>query len=263
MLQRLLIIGLLQVVTCQKSSFQPRPGVFPLTGDDTIAGGIFSISLPDLAGYLARNGGLAAGSEAVSSTASSDPGSGPYPAHMFTDSSLPKHTLYAPEKPPKEKMPFIAFGNGACGTNGAGYKNFLLEIASHGYVIAADGDPKEVSQSSLLGAGFDLSAGGQSKYTDMVSSVDWAIETASNKTRSASIGEIDIDKIATMGHSCGGLEAMSVAYHNPKIKFTVMLNIGIFQDSKRYLLKELRAPVAWFIGGVKDMGYSNVSSIAA
>lgn len=38
------------------SPFVPRPGYFPPTGDDTIAGGIFCISLPDLAAYLQRTG---------------------------------------------------------------------------------------------------------------------------------------------------------------------------------------------------------------
>lgn len=40
----------------QATPFVPRPGYFPPTGDDTIAGGIFCISLPDLAAYLQRVG---------------------------------------------------------------------------------------------------------------------------------------------------------------------------------------------------------------
>jgi hypothetical protein len=52
---------------------------------------------------------------------------------------------------------------------------------------------------------------------------------------------------------------MSTAYHNPKVKLIMMFNIAIFQDNKRYLLQELKVPVAWFIGGPKDMGYPNVS----
>ena len=52
---------------------------------------------------------------------------------------------------------------------------------------------------------------------------------------------------------------MSTAYHNPKVKLVMMFNIAIFQDNKRYLLQELKVPVAWFIGGPKDMGYPNVS----
>lgn len=69
-----------------------------------------------------------------------------------------------------------------------------------------------------------------------------------------------LDKEVANWASCGGLEAMSTAYHNPKVKRVLMFNIAIFQDNKRYLLQELKVPVAWFIGGPKDMGYPNVSS---
>lgn len=138
-------------------------------------------------------------------------------------------------------MPFIAFGNGACQTNGAQYRNFLTEIASHGYVIVADGPPTG-------------STGGQSKLDDMRASINWA-----NTTAAAKLGKIDTDQILTMGHSCGGLESMSVAYHNLKVKHIVMLDISIFQDNRRYLLKEINVPVAWFVGGPKDMGYPTVS----
>jgi hypothetical protein len=245
---------LVHIVDAQKQQFVPRPDYFPPTGDDTIAGGIFCISLADLGIYLLRNGGMQPGSESIQGNVPPDPGSGPWPAHKFTDASLPRHTLYAPKNPPKDQnLPFLAFGNGACGTNGAGYENFLLEIASHGYIIAADGEPQSGGLLTSFGAGFSP-ADGQSKVADMVESVDWALGAGADK-----FGRIDPERIATMGHSCGGLEAMSVAYHNPKVKFMVLLNIAIFQDNKRYLLKELKAPVAWFIGGPKDMGFSNVS----
>src|ERR1700760_3567067 len=120
------LLGLLPIALVQ-GQFQPRPGYFPPTADDTIAGGIFSISLTDLAVYLARNGGMANGPEAPKGNAPPTAGSGPYPAHMFTDPSLPKHTIYAPKTAPNIKMPFIGWGNGACGTNGAGYQNMLTE----------------------------------------------------------------------------------------------------------------------------------------
>jgi hypothetical protein len=250
---KLLLVAWAQVVLSQKQ-FVPKPGYFPENGDDTIAGGIFCISLTDLAVYLARNGGLQSGSEAVNGLSPPTEGTGPYPAYMFTDPSLPKHTIYAPKVAPNISMPFITWGNGGCGTNGAGYQNLLLEIASYGYFIVADGAPSAITSMNLLGMGFS-SNGGQSKWSDMVASLNWAEKGAANK-----YGKIDLDKIVTAGHSCGGLEAMSVAYHNPKVKQMMLFNIAIFQDNKRYLLSELKAPVAWFTGGPKDMGYPNVSN---
>jgi hypothetical protein len=250
---KILLLSWVQVVLSQKK-FVPKPGYFPETGDDTIAGGIFCISLSDLSTYLARNGGMTPGPEAAKGTAAPTAGTGPYAAHMFTDPSLPKHTMFAPKTAPNVTMPFIAWANGYCGTNGAGYQNMLLEIASHGYFIVADGAPSSVTGTSSLGAGFPGMGSGQSKWSDMVASLNWAEKGGANK-----YGQIDLDKIITAGHSCGGLEAMSVAYHNPKVKQIILFNIAIFHDNQRYLLSELKAPVTWFIGGPKDMGYSNVS----
>ena len=34
----------------------------------------------------------------------------------------------------------------------------------------------------------------------------------------------------------------------------------LVQDNRRYLLQEIKVPVAYFIGGPKDMGYTTVSS---
>lgn len=42
-------------------------------------------------------------------------GSGPYKAgYQAADSSLPKHTIYAPKTPPPEPMPVIVWGEGKC-----------------------------------------------------------------------------------------------------------------------------------------------------
>jgi hypothetical protein len=38
-----------------------------------------------------------------------------------------------------------------------------------------------------------------------------------------------------------------------------MFNIAIFQDDRRYLLHEIKVPVAWLVGGPSDMGYPGVS----
>jgi hypothetical protein len=62
------------------------------------------------------------------------------------------------------------------------------------------------------------------------------------------------------GQSCGGLEAYSASYHDDRIKMTILFNSGVLDDSKKYLLKELKAPVAYFLGGPTDMAYVNVSS---
>jgi hypothetical protein len=180
-------------------TFKPAPGNFPAKGDGDFAGGIFSVSLTDLPKYT---GGLpAGGSEAPKGPGQKTTGSGPYPAYMTTDSSLPGHTIFAPKTPPTGNlsMPFIAWGNGACTQQAYTYENFLVEIASYGYVIAADGYP---------------SGGGsaQTKVQDMRDSLDWAMAGKAKK-----YGNVDTTKITTAGHSCGGLEGMSTAYHDDRL----------------------------------------------
>lgn len=224
-----------------RQTFKPAPGNFPAKGDGDFAGGIFCISLTDLGTYLAKTGNNpgATGTESPRGAGQQTSGSGPYPAQMLTDATLPKHTIYAPKVKPNVTLPFIAWGNGGCSTDGAGYRNFLTEIASWGYVIAADGPPGG-------------SGSGQSKVQDMRDSLDWAFAGKASK-----YGDIDLTRVATAGHSCGGLEAMSTGYHDERVKRIALFNIAIFQDERRYLLSEIKVPVAWFVGGPKDMGYPN------
>lgn len=38
-------------------------------------------------------------------------------------------------------MPVFVWGNGACSGDGTGYATFLLEIASHGFLVVSSGAP--------------------------------------------------------------------------------------------------------------------------
>lgn len=224
--------------------FVPAPGNFPAKGDGDFAGGIFSIPLNELPAYIP--GGPQTGTETPRGPGQKTQGSGPYPARMLTDPSLPGHTIFTPiNAPPASlELPFIAWGNGACTLNAGAYENFLVEIASHGYVIAADGTPNGSSGTEV-----------QSKVQDMRDSINWAMAGGAAK-----YGNVSTAMITTAGHSCGGLEAMSTAYHDERVKRIMMFNIAIFQDNRRYLLQEIKVPVAYFIGGKTDMGFTTVST---
>jgi hypothetical protein len=234
-------VFLLGIVFCQ--TFKPAPGSFPAKGDGDFAGGIFSVSLSDLPKYFGARG---TGSEAPKTPRARTAGTGPYPAVMTTDSTLPGHIIFAPKTPPSSNLslPFIAWGNGACVLSAGEYEHLLVEIASCGYIIAANGSPTAGG-----------SAAQQSKVQDMRDSLSWAFAG-----KAAKYGTIDLTNVTTVGHSCGGLEVMSTAYHDECVKRIVMFNIAIFQDDRRYLLKEIKVPVAYFIGGSKDMGYTTVST---
>src|SRR5262249_51134821 len=72
-------------------------------------------------------------------------GTGAFPATMEQDPGLPTHTVYRPKDLSKlqgQKLPIIAWGNGACVNNGTSYRNFLTEIASHGFLAIAIGPPQ-------------------------------------------------------------------------------------------------------------------------
>ena len=182
-------------------SFVPKPGNYPATGDGDYAGGIFSIPLSELPKYIPS--GPTTGTETPRGPGQKTTGTGPYPAVMLTDASLPGHTVFAPKTPPAGNlsMPFISWGNGACTLNAGQYENFLVEIASYGYVIAADGTPNGGSAA-------------QSKVQERRDSIDWAFKGGAKK-----YGNVDLAKTTVAGHSCGGLEGMSVAYHDERYVF--------------------------------------------
>jgi dienelactone hydrolase len=170
------------------------------------------------------------------------PGSGPYPAQYFTDPSLPKHTIYAPKNPPKDqKLPVLLWGNGGCAAAGSLYQSFLREIASHGFIVLANGSP----------TGW---ADPQTKMTQMTQSLDWVMKGGAN----GKFGQVDSSKIATSGQSCGGLEAYAAAYHDDRVKTAIICNSGVLDDEKAYLLQEFKVPIVYFIGGPKDIAYKNV-----
>jgi hypothetical protein len=136
------------------------------------------------------------------------------------------------------------------------FPDFLTEIASYGYLIVANGPPGNSSGSSLGSnplAGLLSAAGsGMSKVQYITDSVDWV-----TKGGAAKYGNIDTTKIAAAGQSCGGLEAYSASYHDDRIKLTVLFNSGVIDGNKTYLLKELKAPVGYFLGGPLDVAYPN------
>src|SRR4051812_47379815 len=76
----------------------------------------------------------------TSGSAGAAEGTGPYPAVMEQDSGLPTHTVYRPKDLSAfngQKLPILAWGNGACANAGDSFRNFLTEIASHGFLAIA------------------------------------------------------------------------------------------------------------------------------
>ncbi|MFE5243865.1 MULTISPECIES: poly(ethylene terephthalate) hydrolase family protein [unclassified Streptomyces] len=171
-------------------------------------------------------------------------GTGPHPAGYETVATLPGHTVYRPDiLPAGEKLPVVAWGNGACRADGTWFENILTEFASHGFLVIASGVP---------------GGSGRTSSDMLIEAVDWAVAAASDPD-SRFRGRIDTSRIAVMGQSCGGLETMEIA-DDPRIDTTVMWNSGLMSRlDKRIQLPRLHAPIAYFIGGPDDIAYENAA----
>jgi len=162
-------------------------------------------------------------------------GSGPYPANYTEDPSLPFHTIYVPKQKPKEKMPVIIWANGFCMSAGTMFANFHNEIASHGFMVIANGRIK----------------GGVTGFTtdkELIKSIDWVTSNPAAKQW----GDIDTSKLVISGQSCGGEEA-SAASKDPRVKLTVLFNSPVFGATNP---KNFKNPIAYFLGGPADMAQS-------
>jgi len=200
-----------------------------------------------------------------------DPGSGPYPSHFLADPTLPHHTVYAPKvKPPASvKMPVAIWSNGGCFAGGTPYAPFLNEVASYGYLVLAigvpgAGNPNMEGDMTLRGPNNDTTYKAEDMIKrpfayvqDILDAQKWVEDGKADK-----YGNIDKDSFITFGSSCGGLMSYSGAYHNPKVKLVGVMNSGVIDPKKKYLLQELNTTVAIVNGGPLDIAYVNVSSIA-
>ncbi|GAB7045345.1 hypothetical protein JCM9534A_04710 [Catenuloplanes indicus JCM 9534] len=167
-------------------------------------------------------------------------GSGPYPADYETSAGLPNHTVYRPQNLPAERLPVLVWGNGGCASNGTAQVNFLREIASHGFLVIANGAPN---------------GSGSTSARMLTESIDWAV-AENARSGSRYYGRIDTSAVAVAGFSCGGLEAYAVS-DDPRVTTTLIFSSGLLTDADDYQLRRLTKPIAYFIGGPGDIAYPN------
>ena len=190
--------------------------------------------------------------------------SGPELAISYSDPSLPTHTIYRPQDL-QGSYPVVLWGNGSCVNSNYGYREFLTQIASHGFIVLAVG-PYRDSLPPRQQRPADPAAWPEfeTQSQQLLDGLDWI---AAEAARSGSDwqGHVDSTHVAVMGHSCGGMQAMS-ASTDPRVTTTVILNSGIFPDGDQYnarfglmrsQLQALHAPIAYFIGGETDIAYVN------
>jgi dienelactone hydrolase len=191
-------------------------------------------------------------------------GSGPEPAIVYSDKGLTTHTIYRPADL-KGRYPVVLWGNGSCVNSSFGYREFLSEIASHGFIVLAIGpyrdSPAPRQQRPADPAQWPPF---ETSYKQMLDALDWI--TAENaRTGSPFKGKVVVDKVAAMGHSCGGLQTVKVSTDR-RLTTAVVLNSGMITDDDQYMIRheltrsvldQMHAPIAYFIGGETDIAYAN------
>jgi hypothetical protein len=200
-------------------------------------------------------------------------GSGPYPALIEVDPTLPDHVVYRPadlSRVGAGKLGVFVWGNGACADDGASARLHLSEIASHGYLVIAPGQWRNGPNAKAPPAPPRAPAADGSfpppptTAADLAEALDWALaEDARAGSRYA--GKIDENAVAIGGFSCGGVQALTLA-GDARIKTVVVQNSGIFADDapriagmelKKDGLRALHTPVIYVQGGPTDIAYAN------
>ncbi len=205
--------------------------------------------------------GAAAESAEPSAVIVEDGGTGPNSAIATEDDSLPGMTIYRPRDLSSfgetQKLPILLWGNGACANTTEEHKNFLNEIASHGYVVLAIGLLDQIENR-------DETSRQKTQASQLLTALDWII-SENGRAGSRLVGKVDAAKVAALGMSCGGLQAIEIS-PDPRICTTVVCNSGVLPNPsplpgmpalKKDTLTKLHGPVLYIMGGPSDIAYKN------
>lgn len=188
-------------------------------------------------------------------------GTGPYGAIATEEASLAGMTIFRPRdlSPFGEslKLPVLLWGNGACANTTEEHKNFLNEIASHGYLVLAIGLLDQIEER-------DETSRMKTESGQLLEALDWVV-AENGRTGSPLKGKVDAEMVAAMGMSCGGLQAIEIS-PDSRIRTTVVCNSGVLPSPsplpgmpalKKDILKRLHGPVLYIMGGPRDIAYKN------
>ncbi|MFD7654451.1 RICIN domain-containing protein [Actinosynnema sp. NPDC059797] len=164
-----------------------------------------------------------------------------------------RFTVFRPSNPQAlgRPLPVLAFGNGACAhTNNSEVTQLLTAVASKGFAVVDIGSAN--GSSNGLPSGSPI----PSLLTDALT---WA-EREQNRSGAPLQQRLDLSRMATAGHSCGGLEAL-VAAQDQRVDAVVSLNSGFFADGSfgypRSEVRKLHTPALFMDGGSSDVAYAN------
>ena len=158
-----------------------------------------------------------------------------------------------------------------CDDDGDSFRPFWTEIASHGYLVIATGEPVPEGVRAAMGA---------TTEEDMKAGLDW-IFSENQRPGSKYYQKVDVSHIALFGQSCGGVQALKLA-GDSRVSLLGLWNsglgamadnadptrsslMGISPDLKELLIN-LPIPIAYFVGDTDParpnsaMDYDNIKS---
>jgi hypothetical protein len=223
------------------------------------------------------------------------PPTGPLPVVIEHDQTLATHTIYRPVNLGSAKHGVLVWGEGGCAKNGLTFPEFLTELASHGFVIIADGPPVENAgrggpggggggargaggpapgaagapgaggppaapgprAGGAPGAGAGGPGRGGAAMTDGTALLQAIdwIAKESNDKASRFYQKVDTSRVAAMGMSCGGLMSYGVSA-DPRVATVGVWNSGLIQPDEK-IFAGLHSPVIIVTGGESDIAYAN------
>ena len=209
------------------------------------------------------------------------PPTGPFPIVIEHDPGLATHTIYRPRELTLDKHPVLVWGEGGCAKNGLFFPEYLSEIASHGFVVIADGPPipRAAGAPPGGGGGPPPGAGGAPpggggpppgcggagppadrftmvNGTALVAAMDW-LEAQSKDRNSRFYRKVNVERVAAMGMSCGGLMAYG-ASNDPRVATVGIWNSGLFEDERNAgIYAGIHGSVIIVTGGESDIAYAN------
>jgi dienelactone hydrolase len=183
----------------------------------------------------------------VPATASADR---PGPAHNFAvtregDARLPGHTVLHPTALDNVpfRMPIVVWGNGGCRNSNEEFRYFLRRFAAMGFFIVANGPPENPYHPEELAGIADP------QPQKLIDAIDWALKE-NGRAGSKYAGTLDPTRIAVMGQSCGGWEAID-ASADTRVDTTIAWNNGTTPGQGGDVTK-LHRPILFVSGGMTD-----------
>jgi len=188
-------------------------------------------------------------------------GRGGFPAIVTEEAALPGITVFRPRDlapfGDDRKLPVLLWANGACANTTYEHKNFLNEIASHGYLVLGIGLLDELEERGEASRE-------PTQASQLLVALDWILAENASAT-SDYRGKIDGTKVAAMGMSCGGLQAIEIS-GDSRITTSVICNSGVLPEPSTFRLmpaltkddlKRFHGPVLYIMGGPTDIAYGN------